>query len=60
MFDFIVKSSVHDYDVKFVENVDNVLKNEIINMRILVSLRHNRLRVTTVDYYNLANKPETV
>ena len=29
MLDFIVKSSVHDYEVKFVKNVANVLKNKI-------------------------------
>ena len=29
VLDFIVKSSVHDYEVKFVKNVANVLKNKI-------------------------------
>jgi len=36
VLDFTVKSSVHDYEVKFVENADNVLKNEIRDGDIII------------------------
>ena len=36
VLDFTVKSSVHNYDVKFVENAANVLKNEICDGDIVV------------------------
>ena len=36
MLDFTVRSSVHDYEVKFVANVSDVLKNEIQNGDIII------------------------
>ena len=36
MLDFKVKSSVHDYEVKFVENVIDVLENEICHDDIII------------------------
>jgi len=36
VFDFKVKSSVHDYDVKFVNDVPNILKNEIQDGDIII------------------------
>ena len=29
VLDFTVKSSIHDYEVKFIENVPDIIKNEI-------------------------------
>jgi 3-dehydroquinate synthase len=36
VFDFKVKSSVHDYDVKFVNDVPNILKNEIQDGDVII------------------------
>jgi 3-dehydroquinate synthase len=36
VLDFIVKSSVHDYEVKFIENTRNVLKNEIRDGDVII------------------------
>ena len=36
MHDFTVKSSVHDYNIKFVENVYDVLKNRIIDGDVII------------------------
>ena len=36
LLDFEVKSSVHDYEVKFVENIPDVLKNEICDCDVIV------------------------
>jgi len=36
VLDFKVKSSVHDYEVKFVENVPNVLKGEICEGDVII------------------------
>ena len=36
VFDFKVKSSVHDYDVKFVNDAPNILKNEIQDGDVII------------------------
>ena len=36
VFDFEVKSSVHDYEVKFVNDVPNILKNEIKDGDVII------------------------
>ena len=36
VFDFKVKSSVHDYEVKFVNDVPNILKNEIKDGDVII------------------------
>mgnify|MGYP001480868140 FL=1 len=36
MLDFKVKSSVHDYEVKFIENASHVLNNEICEGDVVI------------------------
>ena len=36
MLDFTVKSSIHNYYVKFIESASNVLKNEILDGDIII------------------------
>ena len=53
MLDFKVKSSVHDYEVKFVENAPRVLKNNIRDGDVIII--DNKVKVLYPDLLKIIN-----
>ena len=53
MLDFKVKSSVHDYEVKFVEHAPRVLKNNIRDGDVIII--DNKVKVLYPDLLKIIN-----
>ena len=50
MFDFVVKSSVHDYDVNFIDDFKNHLKINLIEGDFIIIDNNYKIKVGITSY----------